>query len=56
VAVVVEAQDPCDGATILVVCWTREEALAVVRRFHVEHLTGMKITDGKGTLIPEIDL
>jgi hypothetical protein len=57
VAVVfVEAKDPCDGASIVLKCWTRGEALAAVKRFRAECLEGIKVTDGNGTLVPEIDL
>jgi hypothetical protein len=57
VAVVfIEAKDPRDGATIVLKCWTRREALAAVQRFHGECLEGIKVTDSNGTLIPEFDL
>jgi hypothetical protein len=57
VAVVfVEAKDPRDGASIVLKCWTRGEALAAVKRFRAECLESIKATDSNGTLIPEIDL
>jgi hypothetical protein len=57
VAVVfVEAKDPRDGATIVLKCWTRREALAAVQSFRAEGLKSIKVTDGNGTLIPGIVL
>ena len=54
--VFVEANDPHDGATVVLKCWTRGEALAAVKRFQTECLEGIRVTDSKGTLIPEVDL
>ena len=54
--VFVEAKDPCDGATIVLKCWTQGEVLAAVNRFRAECLEDIKATDSNGTLIPEIDL
>jgi hypothetical protein len=57
VAVVfIEAKDPSDGATVVVKCWTRGEALAALKRFRGECLDDIKIIDINGTTIPEIDL
>jgi hypothetical protein len=56
VVVFVEAKDPSDGATIVLKCWTRGEALAAVKRFRAECLGGIKASDINGTPIPEIDL
>jgi hypothetical protein len=56
VLVIVEAKDPSDGATVVLKCWTREEALAAVKCFRAECLEGIKATDINGTLIPETDL
>jgi hypothetical protein len=56
VVIFVEAKDPRDGATIVLKCWTRGEALAAVQRFRVECLEGIKVTDNNGTSIPETDL
>jgi hypothetical protein len=57
VAVVfIEAKDPSDGATVVVKCWTRGEAVAAMKRFRRECLDDIKVTDINGTPIPEIDL
>jgi len=57
VAVVfIEAKDPSDGATVVVKCWTRGDALAALKRFREEGLDDIKIIDINGTPIPEIDL
>jgi hypothetical protein len=56
VAVFVEAKDPGDGATIVLKCWTRGEALAAVQRFRAECLESIKVSDNNGTSIPEVDL
>ena len=54
--VFVEARDPRDGAIVVLKCWTRAEAVAAVKRFRLQRLEGVKITDTNGTLVPEIDL
>jgi hypothetical protein len=56
VVIFVEAKDPSDGATIVLKCWTRGEALAALKRFRAERLQGIRIIDNSGTPIPEIDL
>jgi hypothetical protein len=56
VVVFVEAKDPSDGATVVLKCWTRREALVAVKRFRAECLEGIKATDINGTLLPEMDL
>ena len=53
--VFVEARDPSDGATIVLKCSTRGDALAAVKRFRLECLEAIKATDINGTRIPEID-
>ncbi len=52
----IEAKDPSDGATVVVKCWTRGDALAALKRFREEGLDDIKIIDINGTPIPEIDL
>ena len=56
VVIFVEAKDPNDGATVVLKCWTREEAVGAVQRFRAECLEGIRVTDNNGTSIPEIDL
>jgi len=54
--VFIEAKDPSDGATVVVKCWTRGDALAALKRVRGEGLDDIKIIDINGTPIPEIDL
>ena len=54
--VFVEAKDPGDGATVVVECRTREEALAAIQRFRAERLEGIRVTDRQGTIVPGIDI
>jgi hypothetical protein len=48
---IVEAKDPGDGATILVACLTRGEALAAVANCVREGQAIIRVTDRKGTLV-----
>jgi len=48
---VVEARDPNDGATILVVCRTRAEAVAAVAGFVRAGHQITKVTDRTGTIV-----
>ena len=48
---VVEARDPNDGATIMVVCRTRAEAVAAVAGFVRAGHQITKVTDRTGTIV-----
>jgi hypothetical protein len=48
---IVEARDPRNGATILVVCLTQGEAMAAVAKCVREGHEIMGVTDRKGTLV-----
>jgi hypothetical protein len=48
---VVEARDPNDGATIMVVCRTRAEAVAAVAGFVRAGHQITKVTDRAGTIV-----
>jgi hypothetical protein len=48
---VVEARDPNDGATVMVVCRTRAEAVAAVTGFLRAGHQITKVTDRNGTIV-----
>jgi hypothetical protein len=52
---VVKARDPGDGATIMVICPSGREALAL-EHLRQERLEIIGITDRQGTVVSESDL
>jgi hypothetical protein len=56
VSIVVEARDPRDGASILIVCASRGGALAALTKFRREGLANITVKDGDGKRVAENDL
>ncbi len=56
VKLVVKATDPSDGATVTVVCPSKQEALAAVQILQQERFHSVGITDNRGTAVDESDL
>ena len=50
---VVKARDPRDGATVMVICLTRREAMGAVQILRQERFESIAITDNRGTAVFE---
>jgi hypothetical protein len=53
VKLIVEARDPSDGGTVMVICLTRREALGAVQILRQERFESIGVTDSRGTAVFE---